>query len=379
MAYLQLNMTLTNSNPIVDSFIPPPHSGSLAHRLLAWHESQPPRRYPWRTVPRTPYRVWVAEVMLQQTRAETAGPYYERFLVRFPTVETLAAASLDEVLKAWAGLGYYARARHLHRAAQQVVAAGGFPATYAGWRALPGVGDYIAGAVLSLAYQQDVPAVDGNARRALARLYAVEDDAAQAATHRRLRAIAAGLLPPGRAGAFNEALMDLGATVCTPRAPRCAACPWAGDCRARAQDRAESLPVRAPRRPVPHYDVTAAIVQHDGRLLIAQRRPEDMLGGLWEFPGGKRRPGESLPDCLRRELREELDIEVTVGEPVATIPHAYTHFRITLHAFRCTLVRGEPRPLGCADIRWVRPTELDAYAFPVTDQRIIAALRNEET
>jgi len=366
---------------------------TLAERLLAWHEAQPPRNYPWRTEPRTPYRVWVAEVMLQQTRTETASPYYERFLARFPTVEALAAASMDDVLKAWEGLGYYARARNLHRAAQQVVAAGAFPATYEGWRALPGVGNYIAGAVLSLAYRQDVPAVDGNARRVLARLRAVEDDVTKAVTHRRLRAaqsgpqprldcvglVAAGLLPPGQAGAFNEALMDLGATVCTPRAPRCDECPWSSDCLARAQGRTESLPVRAPRRPTPHYDVTAAVIQRDSRLLIAQRRPDDMLGGLWEFPGGKCEPGESLPDCLRRELREELGIEVAVGEPVATIPHAYSHFRITLHAFRCTLLAGEPRPIACADVRWVHPNELDAYAFPVTDQRIIAVLRNKET
>lgn len=348
---------------------------NLAQRLLDWAEKQPPRSYPWRMEPRTPYRVWVAEVMLQQTRTETAGPYYERFLARFPTVEALAAAQLDDVLKAWEGLGYYARARHLHRAAQQVAAAGAFPATYEGWRALPGVGDYTAGAVLSLAYGQDTPAVDGNARRVLARLCAVEDDVTRAAAQRRLRAIAAELLPPGRAGAFNEALMDLGGTVCTPRAPRCDACPWAADCRALALARTDSLPVRAPRRPTPHYDVTAAVVQHQGRLLIAQRRPEAMLGGLWEFPGGKCQPGETLADCLRRELREELGIEVAVGEPVATIPHAYSHFRITLHAFRCALLAGEPRPIACADVRWVRLEELDAYAFPVTDQRIIAALQ----
>jgi A/G-specific adenine glycosylase len=352
---------------------------ALAERLLIWVGAQETRNYPWRAEPRTPYRTWVAEVMLQQTRTETVGPYYERFLARFPTVEALAAASLDDVLKAWEGLGYYARARNLHRAARQVVAAGAFPSTYESWRALPGVGDYTAGAVLSLAFGQDVPAVDGNGRRVLARLCAVEDDVSKAVTHRKLRAIAAELLPPGRAGAFNEALMDLGATICTPRAPRCDACPWAADCLARAQGRAESLPVRAPRRPLPHYDVTAAVVQRAGRLLIAQRRPEDMLGGLWEFPGGKCRPGESLPDCLRRELREELDIEVAVGEPVATIPHAYSHFRITLHAFRCTLVSGEPRPIGCADVRWVRPDELVAYAFPVADQRIIVALRDKET
>ena len=356
----------------------------LAERLLVWHAAQPPRNYPWRAEPRTPYRAWVAEVMLQQTRTETAGPYYERFLARFPTLETLTAAPLDDVLKAWAGLGYYARARNLHRAAQQVIAAGEFPITYAGWRALPGVGDYIAGAVLSLAFGQDVPAVDGNGRRVLARLRAVADDVTKAATHRRLRAIAAELLPPGRAGAINEALMDLGASVCTPRAPRCAECPlarepladgWGSDCQARAQGRVASLPVRAPRRARPHYDVTAGVIQHDGRLLIAQRRPDAMLGGLWEFPGGKCEPGESLADCLRRELREELAIEVDVGERVAVIPHGYTHFRITLHAFRCRLLAGEPQPIGCAAVRWVRPDELDAYAFPVTDQRIIAVLR----
>ena len=346
---------------------------TFSTRLLAWF-AVTARDLPWRHE-RTPYRVWVAEMMLQQTQADTVAPYYERFLAHFPNMQTLAEAPLEDVLKVWEGLGYYARARYLHAAAQEIVARhnGQLPDTFEGLLALPGVGRYTAGAVASIAFGRDVPAVDGNARRVLARVLAIREPLPP----RAWETLAASLLPPGQAGAFNEALMELGATVCTPRAPRCETCPISDLCRACASGEQESLPVRRPRRRVPHYEVTAAaLIRDDGRVLVAQRNANDMLGGLWEFPGGKREGDETLAECLAREMREELGVEIEVGEPLTVVEHAYTHFRITLHAFRCRLVSGEPRCLDCAAFRWVTPAELDTLPMSVADRKIARVLQD---
>jgi A/G-specific adenine glycosylase len=363
----------------MDALPDPETRAAFAGRLLDWFARRA-RNLPWRRE-RTPYRVWVAEVMLQQTQVETVVPYYERFLESFPTVEALADAPLEDVLKAWEGLGYYARARNLHAAARRVVTGlgGRLPDTFEGLLALPGVGRYIGGAVASIAFGRDVAAVDGNARRVLCRVFEVREDVTRPGVQRKLETLATGLLPEGRAGAFNEALMELGATVCTPRAPLCDRCPLVDLCLAYAAGDPEALPVRQPRRQVPHYDVAAAVTTRaDGRVLVAQRNTDDMLGGLWEFPGGKREDGETLPECLVREMREELGVEVAVDEPLAVVRHAYTHFRITLHAYRCRLVDGEPRCLDCAAFRWVTSAELDALPMSVADRRVALALSKVE-
>lgn len=339
---------------------------ALAAALLAWFDAHA-RDLPWRHE-RTPYRVWVAEIMLQQTQVETVRPYYERFMARFPTVEALAQAPLEEVLRLWEGLGYYRRAQALHQAAQRLVAdyGGNLPADPDVLRRLPGIGSYTAGAIASLAFGKRAAAVDGNVRRVMARLLAQSSLSSAAAEEAVLR-----ILPEDRAGAFNEALMELGALICRPRAPRCDLCPWRAHCQAYATGEPEAYPQARASRALPHYDVVAAVTRReDGRILVAQRPREAMLGGLWEFPGGKCEVGESLPDALRRELQEELAIEVDVGERIAVVPHAYTHFRITLHAFLCRLLRGEPRCLACADWRWVTVEELRTLPMAVTDRKI---------
>ncbi|HET91941.1 MAG TPA: A/G-specific adenine glycosylase [Chloroflexi bacterium] len=348
----------------------------FVERLLAWFAAHA-RPLPWRQ-DRTPYRVWVAEVMLQQTQVRTVVPYYERFLARFPTVQAVADAPLEQVLKTWEGLGYYARARHLYAAARQIVdrCDGQIPGTFDELLALPGVGRYTAGAVASIAFGQDVPAVDGNGRRVLCRVLDVRDDVPRSATQRKLEGLTRDLLPSGRAGVFNEALMELGATVCTPRAPDCAHCPLQTLCQAHAEGTPEALPVRPLRRRPPHYDVTAAVtLQADGRVLVAQRMPDDLLGGLWEFPGGKQEDGETLTECLVREMQEEMGVHVEVGESVAVVEHAYTHFRITLHAFCCRLVDGEPCCLECADFRWVTLGELDELPMSVVNRKVVQAVQ----
>jgi A/G-specific adenine glycosylase len=347
----------------------------MGRLLLEWYHRHR-RDLPWRRT-REPYAIWVAEIMLQQTRVETVIAYYEPFLTRFPTVEALAAAPLDQVLKAWEGMGYYARARNLHRAARHVVVelGGQLPSTPEGLLLLPGVGQYTAAAVASIAFGYDAIALDGNLQRILCRLFSVDDDPSRSNTQRHLEGLAQAMLPTGQAGDFNQAFMDLGSDVCTPSQPRCLLCPLIGVCQAQSEGIQNELPIRATRSQRPHRDVTAAVIR-DGRdhLLITQRLLDGLLGGLWEFPGGKRRPGEALQACLRREIWEELCIDIQVGELVCIVEHAFTHFFMTLYAYECQWIGGEPQCLGCRDLRWVTLDELGGFAFPVADQRIIAHL-----
>jgi A/G-specific adenine glycosylase len=348
----------------------------FALQLLDWYDRHA-AALPWRDS-RDPYRVWLSEIMLQQTQVETVIPYYLRFLSAYPTVADLAAAPLDDVLKLWEGLGYYNRARNLHRAAQIVASqhSGSFPSTADELQALPGIGRYTAGAIASIAFDQRAPVLDGNVIRVFARLLDLPDDVSQPATQARLWAQAEAWLPDQRAGDYNQALMELGRTVCKPRAPLCDQCPLAQVCLARAHGTQAERPVKARKAATPHYDVTAGLIWNAiGELLIAQRPLDGLLGGLWEFPGGKQEVGETLPECLRRELREELAIEVEVGELFTVVRHGFTHFKITLHAFTCRYVDGEPQAIGVRDWAWVEPAQLDAYSFGKADRQVIAALR----
>ncbi len=353
---------------------------AIRRALLAWYRRHQ-RDLPWRRT-QDPYAIWVCEVMLQQTQVKTAAPFYGRFLERFPTVEALACAPQDDVLKAWEGLGYYARARNLHRAAQLIASeyGGRLPNTFDELARLPGIGRYTAGAIASMAFGRDEPVVDANVTRVLSRLFAVRSDPRTASTRHRLWETARLLLPAGKAGRFNQALMDLGAMVCTARVPQCPSCPLCDLCVAKHEGLETVLPKRAPRKSIPHVEVAAGLVwdrersDPGARLLITKRRPQDMLGGLWEFPGGRRERGETLRACLARELKEELDIEVEVGEPFLTTKHAYSHFRITLSTFHSRLTGGKPHAVACEEWRWVDPCDLGQYAFPRADRRIIERL-----
>ncbi len=350
----------------------------FADRLLTWFADHR-RDLPWRRTA-DPYRIWISEVMLQQTRVSTVVPYFERFTERFPDLPSLADAEMDDVLKAWEGLGYYRRARHLKAAAEMVVRDGGqtLPEDYDGMLALPGVGRYTAGAVMSLAHDQPHPILDGNVRRVLSRVWAIDADPRAAATGRWLWETAERLLPADRAGAFNEAMMELGATVCTPRTPLCSECPLVELCDGHAAGTPTDYPVRPPKKAIPHVDVTAGIIRRGSRFLITQRRPEAMLGGLWEFPGGKLEPNETLEQCLVREIREELDITIRVERPFLAVDHAYSHFKITLHTFLCRHSRGRVKDLGCSAHRWVTPDQLDGFAFPKADRVVLEALRRQD-
>jgi A/G-specific adenine glycosylase len=328
--------------------------------------------------------VWVSEIMAQQTRVETVVDYFNRWMTRFPSIAELAAADQQQVLKVWEGLGYYARARNLHRAAQVVMAehGGELPHDRAALRKLPGIGDYTVGAILSLAYNVPEPILDGNVKRVLSRVADIDRPIAETATLRQLWGLAREVVAaaaPGRAGVVNEGLMELGATICTPSNPRCLICPIAAHCLANLRGTQALRPVTLPKRPIPHVDVAAGVIWEgtpgSSRLLIAQRPQSSMLGGLWEFPGGKLEPDDAdLAACLRREIQEELGVEIAVGALLTTVRHTYTHFRMTLHVFHAQWSHGTPQALGCADWRWVTLDELGAFPFPVTDQKVVAAV-----
>lgn len=343
--------------------------------LLHWYD-RAAADLPWRRT-KDPYQVWLSEIMLQQTQVNTVIPYFERFLAAFPTVWALAEAPLDDVLKLWEGLGYYSRARNLHRAAQMVAfdLDGVFPQTVDGLQKIPGVGRYTAGAIASIAFNQAAPVLDGNVIRVFARLADLEADVTQSETRARLWQIAERLVPAERPGDYNQALMELGRTVCKPRNPLCGECPVQAHCRAFAQGTQDERPVKTARAATPHYDVAAGVIWNDeGKLLIAQRPLDGLLGGLWEFPGGKQEVGETLSECLQRELEEELAIRVEVGDLFTVVRHGFTHFKITLHAFTCRYLGGPPQAIGVRDFAWVTPDALTQYSFGKADREVIAAL-----
>jgi A/G-specific adenine glycosylase len=277
----------------------------------------------------------VAEIMLQQTQVDTVKPYYEEFLERFPTVQRLARARPDSVLKMWEGLGYYARARNLHRAARRIVREydGRVPHARDELLTLPGVGLYTAGAITSIAFNRDEPVVDG---RVLCRLFRIRQDPRSSRIQKRLWRLAEELLPAGKARPFNQAMMELGATVCLPRRPPCDTCPLDRICSANEHGEQEKLPRRASKKPLPRHKVVVAVIYKKGRILIDKRKPDGLLGGLWELPGGKVKSGESLEAALMREVREELGVGIRIVRPLVTVQHSYSHFAITLHAFECT-------------------------------------------
>jgi A/G-specific adenine glycosylase len=346
--------------------------------LHRWYR-QHARDLPWRRT-RDPYAVWVSEAMLQQTRVATVLPYYRRWLERFPSVNALAEADVDDVLGLWEGLGYYSRARNLHRAAREVVArfGGEIPRDPESFGQLPGVGPYTVAAVASIAFDRDLAVVDGNVRRVLCRLVALASDPRSGAGVAGLEALAGALLPAGTAALHNQALMELGAVLCTPRAPACPECPLRRVCRAGAAGAPEDYPQRRARSAVPHYDVALGLVFHEDKIFVDQRPYDGLLGGLWEFPGGKVEAGENVEAALHRELREEFGMSVRVVDRLGPVRHAYSHFRVTLHPFLCRFLAMEPRVAEERPWRWVDPGDLHRYPMPRANRKILANLETWE-
>lgn len=351
---------------------------AVRSKLLPWFAKNA-RDLPWRAEPRPPYAVWISEIMLQQTRVDTVIPYFRRFLARFPDPAALAAAPLQDVLKLWENLGYYTRARQIHKTSKILVRdhGGQLPSAPVQLAALPGLGPYTTAAIASFAFGHPLAVLDGNVIRVFSRLLALRDDVGLPATKKQLQLLADDLLLRDKPGETNEAWMELGALICTPRNPRCLKCPLRGACRAAKLKTPETFPKKKKKMKVPHKVVGAAVLLNaKNQILIAQRNPEGgMLAGLWEFPGGKIAEGETMPQCIARELKEEMGIDIEVGAHLVTVPHAYTHFTIELHAHFARIISGRPRHLECADHAWVALGQFDDYPFSKADLDIIRALR----
>ncbi len=369
----------------------------LAAELLAWwvaggrrDVAQKPWMFPangrWPAPEESvdPYGIWIAEVMLQQTQLQVVLPYWERWMEVFPSLESLAEAQEHDVLLRWQGLGYYSRARRLLAGAKQLIeqiapaastTLSAWPKDLDCWMLLPGIGRTTAGGILSSAFNSPLAILDGNVRRVLARLHAHPRPPArdQALCWQWSEALIEAA--PGRSRDLNQALMDLGATVCTPRSPNCRCCPWQTHCAAYAAGDVELYPVKDTPRAVPSQVIGVGVVLNEaGEVLIDQRLNEGLLGGLWEFPGGKQEQEELIVDTIARELREELAIEVAVGEELISLDHAYSHKKLRFVVHLCQWRKGEPQPLESQQVRWVRPESLADYPFPAANARIIAAL-----
>ena len=368
----------------------------MGESLLSWwevHGRRAPDQKPWMfmadgrwpagTQALDPYGIWIAEVMLQQTQLQVVLPYWRRWMETFPTLEALAAADEQAVLLRWQGLGYYSRARRLHATARLLreqiagdpIDPTRWPQDLDAWLALPGIGRSTAGGILSSAFNRPLAILDGNVRRVLARLMAhprppMRD---QVLFWSWSEALIAAV--PQRSRDLNQALMDLGATLCAPRNPSCGCCPWQGACAAYAAGSPAAYPVKEAPRELPFQVIGVGVVLNQaGEVLIDQRLNEGLLGGMWEFPGGKQEPGEAIEATIARELMEELAIEVSVDQELICVDHAYSHKKLRFVVHLCSWRSGEPKPLASQQVRWVRPHDLGAYPFPAANARIIAAL-----
>jgi A/G-specific adenine glycosylase len=330
--------------------------------LLAFYDASA-RPLPWRSTA-DPYAIWISEVMAQQTRVDTVVPYYERWLRRFPDVAALADAPLDAVYKEWEGLGYYSRARNLHAAARTVHErhGGHVPSSYEELRALPGIGDYTAGAISSIAFNERQPAVDGNVRRVLSRLL---DDPNPAAV--RLRSVAAALVPADRPGDFNQAVMELGATICTPSSPACGLCPLSHLCAARAAGTQHDRPLRAPKPAVPTFDVATVVIRGpDDRVLLQRRPASGLLAGMWSFPASEVPHAGEAPQRALAIARTLCDVAADPPVELGRVEHTFSHRRERYH---CHVVAAVSGAVADADVAWIGH-DRSHYALPRAQQRI---------
>jgi A/G-specific adenine glycosylase len=350
-----------------------PQTRKIQKRLLHWYKKNK-RDLPWRKT-RDPYAIWVSEIMLQQTQVPTVVPYYKKFLKSFPTVHHLAKANLSKVLKVWEGLGYYSRARNLHRASQIVANHfnGRIPDNLTDLRTLPGIGRYTAGAILSIAFNKEAPILDGNVKRVLSRLFAVDGNPVRGETEVLLWHLSESLLPKGHASSFNQGLMDLGATICTPKEPQCSQCPLRDLCKGKASGNPERFPTRTLKKKIPQIEAVSAVIQEGGKVLLQQRPPEGFLGGLWEFPNwkieGKRRLRPRLR--LRNDIKKKTGMNVEVKELMGVFHQTYSHFKLDLHVFHCQFL--DRREKG----KWIPIKNLPLFPMSRIHRKIAEKIEGE--
>lgn len=364
---------------------PPPEHRAMVEALLGWFAREQ-RDLPWRRT-YSPYAVWVSEIMLQQTQMDRAAAYFTRWMQRFPDLQSLAEADPDEALKAWEGLGYYSRVRNMQKAAQILVREHGgiFPQEYAELRALPGVGDYTAGAVLSIAFNRPHPAVDANVERVFARIFDIDTPVKSVAAADFFRHMAEGLIPEGRAREFNQALMELGALVCSKK-PRCEICPVTASCQARRLDIVHERPVPGRRVGYSAVEIITGVLLHRGRVFLQKRLDSGVWAGFWEFPGGRLEPGETPEQGVVREFMEETAFAVTPSRRLGLVRHAYTRYKISMHCFECRLEgtaatmqerdsNGFPVPAlsAATEYRWALPDDLKGFVLPAGHRKLLDA------
>ena len=351
----------------------------FARLLVAWFRKSM-RPLPWRG-DYAPYAVWISEVMLQQTQMERGVQYFRRWMERFPSIAHVAEATEEEILKAWEGLGYYARARKLHAAAKCVMTEHGgvFPEDIQAIRALPGIGPYTAGAIASLAFNQPLAAVDANVTRVFARLLDIDAHIGRSGVADYIRRHVELAMPRSNAREYNQALMELGALVCG-KTPRCGICPVAGFCEAKRLGTALSRPVTGKKTVYAHLEMATGIVARQGRTLIQKRLPYGVWAGLWEFPGGCLEEGETPEACVVREFWEETELSVRVEKKIAVLRHAYTTCRVTMHAYFCSMEDSAHMPIlhSAAEFLWVTPAELARFTFPAGHRKLLEFLDKEK-
>jgi A/G-specific adenine glycosylase len=343
--------------------------------LLAWYDSAA-IELPWR-LSLDPYRIWLSEIMLQQTRVATVQSYYERFLKKYPDVFALAAAPLDDILKQWEGLGYYSRARNMHKAAQSVVSQfqGQFPETSEQLEKLTGIGRYTAAAIASIAFGQQTAVLDGNVIRILTRLFDYNETVGQPATDKQLWLWAQSLISKVRPGDYNQAMMDLGRTICTPRNPQCQQCPVKMHCLAFKHQTQNTRPVKKAKAALPLIRAAVALIRDKkDRFLLIQRPPSGLLGGLWTFPGGQCANTESFSECLPSALQNQFNLTVQVQQEMAFAKQTFTHFHLQLRAFSCLVLSGRLKVRDKHKHVWANQTEFDQFSFGKADREIANAL-----
>ena len=341
---------------------------ALKKRLISWYDKYK-KPMPWR-LNNDPYRVWISEVMLQQTQVKTVIPYYEKWMKKFPSVLSLSQANIDDILKLWEGLGYYSRAQNIKKAADIIVKnyAGCFPSD-SNLKELPGIGEYIYAALMSISFNIPIPVIDGNVKRVAARFW--EQDFLTSKELKILKNKLEIKISKERPGCFNQGIMDLGREICKPLNPECNICPIHASCRAFRNGSTATYPIKLKKKKIPIFDVVVGLIQDNNKRFIITKRPNDkMLGGLWELPGGKREKGESLKNGLIRELKEELNVSVSGITKLGTVEHTYSHMKIKLHAYKCKIQNGKIQKRACQDLKWITSEDIKKYSFPKANHKL---------
>ena len=349
----------------------------ISNELIKWFKKNK-REMPWRS-DKTPYRVWISELMLQQTKVDQVIPFYNKWMNHFPTLSSLSKASQDEILKLWEGLGYYSRARNIYKSSRIIDEKynGIFPSNPSEIESLPGIGPYTKAAICSIAFNLNYAVLDGNVMRVLSRIYLYDKDISLSSSKKDLQKIADRILPEGNASNFNESIMELGALICTPKKTDCIRCPIKKSCLAYKESVVLKYPFKAPKKKIPEITVGAAVIIYKNKILISQRRPGQMLEGLWEFPGGKKEDQESIQECIKREIKEELDIDIIIDKHLVTVNHLYSHFKMKMHTYFVKIKKGMPKSMEGQNFEWISLRDIRNRPFSKADLKVIDALKNQ--